>query len=273
MAARTTHAAHGSTRAYRLGCHCPDCTNAVRKDEGRRALLKATGRWQPFTDPTPARDHIAALLAAGLRREDIARAADTTCPTLDHIRRGDYGKIRTEIAHRILAVDPTRTSPDRYLLDATGTRRRLQALYWRGYSTEAILRLTGLASAKNVRDITRGASAHVERETRDAVADAYRRLADTDPAEHGVTSDAVHRARAYALRRGFAPAAAWDDDTIDDPAASPDLGAKTKRRDALAEDAEWIARTTGAGPDQIAERLGVTRNYLDKIHERVKAAA
>lgn len=266
-----TTPSHGTERRYRLNCHCDACKEAARKARARRALLAATGRWQPYTDPTPARQHVHALLDAGFTRQEIARTAGASQPTIDRLIHGRTTEIRTQIAHAILAIDPQRTRPDRFLTDATGTRRRLQALYWRGYSTEAILRATALGSDRNIRLITRGEIAQVTRPTRDAVDGAYRHLADLDPAEYGVPHDAAQRARAFARRRGFAPAAAWDEDTIDDPAAVPDLGAKVKRQDAIAEDAEWIARTTGAGPDQIAARLGVSRNYLDKVRERAVA--
>ncbi len=263
---------HGTTARYESGCHCPTCTEAARKAQARRELLKATGRWQPFTNPDPVRAHLQALAAAGLTRNDIARATHTPIDTLDHIRRGHYTQVRTETARRILAVNPNHATTNRFVIDATGTRRRLQALYWRGYSTEALCRATGIPD-RNLRAITRGSATHITRETRDAATAAYRRLADTDPAEIGVPADAAERALAFARRRGWAPAAAWDDDTIDDPNATPDLGAQTRRRDAIAEDAAFIAKTTGADRDLIAARLGITRTYLDRSLERAKAAA
>lgn len=261
---------HGTLARYETPCRCLPCTDASRKANQRRRLLKATGRWQPYTDPAPVRAHLAALRDAGLTLVEIVHATATPAQTLDHIRRGDYTRVRTETARRILAVDPARIDAERYLTDATGTRRRLQALYWRGHPTAAICAATGL-NERTVRAITRGAAIRVARTTRDAVHDAYRRLADQDPARRGTPDDAVRRARAFARRGGFAPAAAWDDDTIDDPRAVPDLGAETSRREALAEDAAWIAATEVRDPNLIAARLGISRDYLDQVRERTAA--
>lgn len=262
-----TAPSHGTPARYGRGCHCPACTNAVRLAEGRRRLLRESGRWEPFTDPRPAREHVAALLAAGLTRGNIAQAAGIPLPTLDHLRRGDYRTVRAQISRAILAIDPARARPDRYLVDATGTRRRVQALYWRGFTTAAMNAQTGI-EASYLRALARGVPL-VTRDTRAVVAALYRRWHDQDPCPHGVDGAAAARARAFARRRGFAPPGAWTD--IDDPAEAPDLGERTRRPLAVAEDVEFIRRTTGVcDRDVIAARLGVARDTLDRNLERAK---
>lgn len=107
--------------------------------------------------------------------------------------------------------------------DAAGTRRRLQALIWNGWS------FTGLAARL-------GCTRQAVRARLDygkvtvAVEGAIRALYDDlwDQAPPEGTKDekrAVTMARRYAREHGFVPVGAWDDDPgphcIDDPAAVP----------------------------------------------------
>jgi hypothetical protein len=55
-----------------------------------------------------------------------------------------------------------------------------------------------------------------------AVRALYDELWRADPREHGVDNQAYSRTRNHAAAHGWAPVGAWDDDTIDDPAAFPD---------------------------------------------------
>ncbi|MFJ5785390.1 hypothetical protein [Streptomyces hydrogenans] len=58
--------------------------------------------------------------------------------------------------------------------------------------------------------------------TAHAVAVAYNAVWNEDPQRHGVSQQAACRFRNYAWTNGWAPPAAWDDDTLDDPDAIPD---------------------------------------------------
>lgn len=102
------------------------------------------------------------------------------------------------------------------MVDATGTRRRLQALMALGWSLPAIAERLG-DRGPNVRRLL-----SVERLTRrfaDRIATVYDALCMTRPAGHDRTSNAaIARTRIFAARRGWLPPLAWDDiDTDPEP--------------------------------------------------------
>jgi hypothetical protein len=81
------------------------------------------------------------------------------------------------------------------------------------------------------------------------------------------------RAGKLARARGWAPTQAWDDDQIDDPAAAPQgirpaASSRCDRIAALLENSEELMREQGLTLDQAAERLGVSRNTLERCRLR-----
>jgi hypothetical protein len=77
------------------------------------------------------------------------------------------------------------------------------------------------------------------------------------------------KARGHAARRGWPPPLAWDDDTIDHTGASPQPWRRPDRGcslDLAAEARELAA--WGYARTQAAERIGVSRNTLDKAISR-----
>lgn len=270
---------HGTLTGYVIRkCRCAQCRHASNAYALRVHRLKGYGRWQPFVDAQPVRDHLATLAAHGIGWQRAARLAGVPSGNVSKILYGTRNpdrppsrRVRPATASRLLALRPTLDLlADNALTDATGTKRRIQALMARGFTQTYLADRVGSqhTNFRRVLDNTR-VRAHTAR----AVIALYDELWDADPADCGVSEQGSRYARSIAQRNGWVPPAAWDDDTIDDPNATPDLGAPTRRRDALAEDAAWIARTATADPDLIAARLGITRNYLDKTRERVKAAA
>jgi hypothetical protein len=113
----------------------------------------------------------------------------------------------------------TASQSDLVQTDATGTVRRLQALVAAGWPVLYIAAELGMFPT---------AVSHLMRRrfitlrTARRVAAVYDQLWSVDPATHGATPKGILRARNLASAMGWAPAAAWDDDTIDDPAAHPD---------------------------------------------------
>lgn len=153
------------------------------------------------------------------------------------------------------------------LVDATGTRRRIHALIALGY------RHTVLAAELGVsHDVVRKRSLapKVNRETATAVAAMYDRLSMRLPEErtHG-EKIAVSRARNLARRNGWLPPLAWEEGTIDDPAATP-LVSRSEHVYLAAElVAEWDhLRRAGESIDQAARQLGVTVGAIEKAIER-----
>jgi hypothetical protein len=95
------------------------------------------------------------------------------------------------------------------MVDATGTRRRLQALMTLGWSLPAIAERLG-DRGPNIRRLL-----FAERLTRrfaDRIAAVYDALCMIRPAGHDRTSNAaIARTRIFAARRGWLPPLAWDD--------------------------------------------------------------
>lgn len=103
--------------------------------------------------------------------------------------------------------------------DGTGARRRLQALAALGWTTVEIgaeLGITGEA-VQFIRDVD---SHRMYRATADRIAAVYDRLSMRVPPKW---TRYRTRVQTLALRRGWAPPLAWDDDEIDDPGARPNL--------------------------------------------------
>ncbi|MFJ5915002.1 hypothetical protein ACIQFW_04285 [Streptomyces ardesiacus] len=101
-----------------------------------------------------------------------------------------------------------------------GTTRRLQALAVMGWPRLRLHRETGLTPSRLVPLLAGTASAVTRQEAR-MVAVVYVRLSAVSPGLCGVSHIAARAARERAWTAGWAPPAAWDDDTIDDPQAIP----------------------------------------------------
>lgn len=95
--------------------------------------------------------------------------------------------------------------------DGTGTRRRLQALSALGHTSATLAVRLGLTPSR-VRELATE-TCRVRASTYERVAALYDDLS--------MVPGASDRTRAIALRRGWVPPLAWDDDEIDDPIAVP----------------------------------------------------
>lgn len=104
--------------------------------------------------------------------------------------------------------------------DATGTRRRLEALMTLGYSSSEIGAGAGL-SRHAIHQVMRERATRVYRTNAAAIAAFYDQHWDK-PAPESFASNYVQR---LAAKRGYAPPLAWDDDTIEDPKAKPNVTA------------------------------------------------
>ncbi|MFI8531760.1 hypothetical protein ACIGMX_16160 [Streptomyces aquilus] len=113
----------------------------------------------------------------------------------------------------------TASQSDLAQTDATGTVRRLQALVAAGWPVLYIAAELGMFPTAVSRLMRKRV---VTLCTARRVAAVYDRLWAVDPATHGATPKGILRARNLAHAMRWAPAGAWDDDTIDDPAAFPD---------------------------------------------------
>ncbi|WP_254781640.1 helix-turn-helix domain-containing protein [Modestobacter sp. DSM 44400] len=223
------HHVHGTRAAYvKDRCRCTDCTAANTAASRLANRERSYGRWQPYVDAHPVHEHIAALRAAGIGVERIAHLAGMA---LSHVRElADPGvsnstvtrRVRPTTAARILSIgmdDANRASHSR--VDATGTRRRLQALIATGWAPELLAAQLGRRPNSLNRSMT---SPSVTARTAQDVVDLYERLWNTPPPRGtGEQRAAANAARAHAAAQGWEPPLAWDD--IDaDPTPQPTAG-------------------------------------------------
>lgn len=245
---------------------------AERAYANRRNRLKAYGRWQPqvFIDSNRARDHIRMLNQADISIDRVAALSGLARSTLSRILYHQPHTIRPETEQQILAIRPApeNRDPGRFI-DATGTRRRLQALVAVGWSLRALAPRLGMTHP-NVTKIANGERGLVWPDTARAITALYDQLWDqTPPQTTKAERISYSKARATAAQRGWVVPLAWDDDTIDDPAAVPELGTRTPRAVALAEDSKELERL-GFTPEQVAERLGVKPQSIGQARRRAR---
>lgn len=217
----------GTRSGYLAGCRCEDCRKANSDAKKNRARAIAYGRWEPaFVDAGPSRDHLRKLAAEHrIAARQAARIAGLTDGTVLRITNGTTRRVRRETEAAILAVRPRleQLAP-LALVDATGTRRRLQALAATGRPLKRIAKHLGCAPSE-LRLWMR--QERVTAATALKVGAVYEELWDKPymPATEYERA-ARERALEYARRQmHWAPPAAWD--CIDDPRERP----KGLRRD------------------------------------------
>jgi hypothetical protein len=264
------------------GCRCEACTAASRAEGARRSRAILYGRWQPYVNAGPVREHLRALAAAGIGHRRVGELAGVSSGSLSKILYGGPGnrppskRVRPQTAAAILAVRPSleQLAPGA-LVDVTGTRRRAQALVACGWSQARLACELGLTAANFCAMLRRD---QVTAATARAVGDVYDRLWNRAPPEHDQrTRISAARARNHAGREGWAPPLAWDDDQIDNPHAQPANGwkrpARTTRPSAdLAEDAGELFRREGCTREHAAARLGVSLAALQRALDVTRQA-
>lgn len=262
-----------------FNCQRLECR--VRASEYTRERYRKIGygTWKPYVDAQPVREHIAALRSAGASTPSIAKAAGVSTATLGRILYGWNGsrpdaRMRRESAAALLAVrSEDCLIANGALIDATGTRRRIQALVAMGWSFTALSPEIGIHS-RPLGDMAR--TKWVTAGSARKVKTAYKRLLHFTPEQCGVHSQARALAKRVAAREGWVPPGAWDD--IDDPACVPDRGPEDPvNRTAIAAyrhvEIEHLA-SAGIPEHEIADRLGMARAYVhDLIRDRISKAA
>lgn len=290
---------HGTRAAYvKDRCRCPECTAANTAASRTATRERIYGRWQPYVDASPAREHIAALRRAGIGVERIARL---TGLSVSHIRQlskqGRDGhpttqRVRPRTATLVLGIDigDINLAP-RSRIDATGTRRRLQALIAIGWPAELLADQLGRRLSSLRRSMT---TQSVTAQTGHDVARLYQRLWNTSPPQTtGEQRAAAEAAKAQAAAQGWLSPLAWDD--IDTDTRASALTAELSPRNdideiaverALAgdhityddltalEQQEVIRRLTarGASIRDIAAQLGTTKRTVSRRRQSLGVA-
>jgi len=165
----------------------PTAARLHREYTRRRARQIAYGTWEPWADAAPVRNHVRRLRLAGASYEAIAAAAGVSPMTVHRLDRGQQhvpgrcavqrssGRIRTVAAQRLLAVTPAMVEQRAVRRDATGTRRRLQALIALGYPAASLARRLGV-DPRRVKCVVCGTTATVTSRLHAAVRDLYDQL-------------------------------------------------------------------------------------------------
>ena len=259
---------HGILTSYaKHGCRCEPC---------RAAAAKASKAWRrdnylgvvKLVDAKPLKDHVAMLMASGMSFRAIALTAGYTSRNAlaDSMTRSS---VRPATMARILAVSPKRDNRRDAYVDATGSRRRLQALAVNGYSTRYLAGRLGHKHAATVQDIGSGKTPTVRYRTMDAIRDLYEELWDK-PGGNARTAS-------IAKSKGWLPALAWDDDLID----RPEHEAEDVRRSGISgggsgvtmEDIEEARAQGYQSAREIGWRLGLTATAVQQILSRSERVA
>lgn len=256
---------HGTRVAYvRDRCRCIGCTAANTAASRTANRERIYGRWQPYVDGRPVREHIAALRRAGIGVERIARLAGLSVSHIRQLAGNGPGKppqrVRPGTAARVLAIGIQSTSrAPRSRVDATGTRRRLQALLAVGWPLKLLAHQLGCRPNSLERSM---ATESVTARTAHDVARLYEQLWNARPPQ--ATSDqraAADAAQAHAAAQGWMPPLAWDD--IDSDTTPPAQTSGFPRNDidevaverALAGDGVFYDDLTSAEQEEVIRRL------------------
>lgn len=263
---------HGTYVKYKLDCcRCYQCGYAASQYAANRNRAIAYGTWQPYVDAAPARLHVQALMEFGIGWKRIAAIAGVPTGVLTKLLYGDpqrglapFKQIRPKNATALLKVEPTMGNLGSVAaIDATGTRRRLQALVASGWPQARLAARLNMTPGNFSGTMRRP---QVTVRTARLAAALYDELWREDPRAHGVDNQAYSRARNHASTRAWAPVGAWDDDTIDDPQAQPCTGEQQHpNREELAtirrEEVEHLDRC-GLSESEIATRLKVSARHV-----------
>lgn len=210
--AHGTYARGNGAPGYREPCKCGPCWKAMRRGRKQYVVNRQLGR-PGLVDAAPARQRLQQLTQT-MTWTQICEAADSDPRGLQLVADGRRTQIRRTTLDRIMSVKPQAPAPGKYL-DATGYRRRLQALRAIGWSAQAIANKAQTGEVC-VQRICAGGQPTVRQVLAEKILKVFAELHRT-PAPPGRSAT---RTRNNALLNGWAPPGAWDD--IDDPSAVPD---------------------------------------------------
>ena len=155
--------AHGTRAAYVSDrCGCTRCRAANRAAEEHRTAAIAVGRWDPYADAQPVREHLGHLRQQGLGIERIAQLSNVPKGTVRRLfsysldPEAPPHRTRAVTARRLLALPlATENGSPRRLVDADATRARIDALTAAGHSLTALARVIGKPPTSLRRSLSR----------------------------------------------------------------------------------------------------------------------
>lgn len=198
-------------------------STATQRAEWRAAWArraKAQANNEPLmVDAWVVRQRLMMLRRRGNSLAAIAATAGVSQAAVYRIWSRQTRRVLAPTATAILAITPG--GPAAQYTDATGTRRRLQALFLLGYSGQRLASMLDV-TIETVSEITTGQRPQVLVSTAEAVRLLHDRLWNIPPvAVSKGERISIGQACGHARRNDWAPSAAWDEDTIDDPKAKP----------------------------------------------------
>lgn len=241
----------------RLECARPTCTRRAQTAGLCKQHYWAATRNVPtgLVDAAPVRAHIKALADAGISGKRLGALIGSSQTSIWRIGRQE--KVLASTAAKIMAIQlpqrPFDIAADSAMTPVIGTRRRLQALQVAGYTTAYLASRLSVQRRAVVEIMSQEyVTAKVARE----VADLFDEL-QLIPGPNVVT-------RNRSLRKGWVPALAWDEDSIDDPAAKPHKPTNPFRRLSAEEFLEEYEdfRLRGLSNKEIAEHMGIRYDSL-----------
>jgi hypothetical protein len=261
---------HNTLTCYsNYGCRQTECVERYKAWRARRDEALKAGDWQPYVDAEPVRQHLLMLGEHEITLYRAAAMAGVGVRSLHPLFQPSTGRrrpvrhtVRSEIAAKVLAVTPDTAPPAR--VDSTGTARRIQALGADGWPLRRQGVIFGFGGTYVHQIVDRSTSGHlVLASTAHTIAAGYERLKDEQPSEHGIGQRVINLARNHAESRRWPPTSYWADrmDAIDDPHFTPEYG--VKRREIVAEDANWVMTTGRIDRELAAGRLGISKAYID----------
>lgn len=165
--------------------------------------------------------------ASGMSLTQIADQLETAKSTPQKLLSGQTVTMRRETYDKLLRLQPElpeRTGDTRRggaKMDPRATVRRLQALVAMGWTSKGMSPYIGM-DQRNLSNLVLGKCKFVYAVTQREIHAAYDKLQHMDPAGNGETVIGIARAKSRARSHSWAPPWAWDEDTIDDPAAQPE---------------------------------------------------
>lgn len=256
---------HGTRTAYVVDkCRCEPCREAATAYERNRRRQTLYGRYDVGrVDAEPVRAHVRYLMENGVSYKQVAKLSGVSLSAVGALLYGrperghaPYPRVAKSTADKILAVRPSLAGmADGRNIDATGTHRRIQALVAIGWSLARIGQRIGI-SPTNMSSFMRTGQCSAGKAK--AVRELYNELWNSPQSGAEQRSRiSANRAKNYAKAQGWLPPLAWDDETIDDPAAQPSVFEETPmvHGEERIGDIEFLIRT-GAGQTEILSRLG-----------------
>lgn len=200
-------------------CRCDGCKREQSRYAKHRRVRNAQGL-NDLVDAQPARLHVLRLMEMGMTHGTIAINAGMVNSGLQALLGIKINGTRTKRLHRrtaarILAVTYTPAIGATFT-DPTGSRRRLQDLALRGFSSSE-LSISCRIQSHTLTEVRSGKRTLVRLATAEAVTALYKRLEGHVPtytSQSGQTS-----VIGAAKRAGYAPMAAFDD--VDDANERP----------------------------------------------------